>query len=138
VPRPGRLIWTVAALRHQALQSHPAGRSEPNGLSGRRASSRSRLGLRIDSGLPTFWLLHHGQPLSDSETAAGESFPDPENAPVNSPAPANGIGQNGKARLACDHHKDAADQPAQGRTDFGSLDWCAQDFAADRQERRTD
>jgi hypothetical protein len=34
--------------------------------------------------------------------------------------------------------KTRADQPAQGRTDFGSLDWCAQDFAADSQERRTD
>ena len=28
------------------------------------------------------------------------------NAPVNSPAP-NGIGQKGKARLACDHYQDA-------------------------------
>ena len=33
-------------------------------------------------------------PLLDSETAAGESFPgaaSPQNAPVNSPRPANGI-----------------------------------------------
>jgi hypothetical protein len=31
----------------------------------------------------------------------------PENAPVNLPAPANGIRQKGKARLACDHYQDA-------------------------------
>ena len=62
--RPARLIGTVAALRNQAFQPHAAGGPKQVGAdlalfewrdedaSGRRASSRARLVLRIDSGRP--------------------------------------------------------------------------------------
>src|SRR6516165_6572040 len=70
---------------------------DPQPLTGPHQGSRLTLTKRSKGVLviarQQFGFLRRGQPLSDSETAAGESFPDPENAPVNSPAPANGIGQ---------------------------------------------